>query len=112
MTREASGMPAPEDKVGNDAFLRQAGRNFLLAMYTGLRSLKLYPVENATAQKALDELQAAALALLTQLGEIELRLSGDFIFVKGTGPGSGSSSTTTPRSPTCWPPCAPWTWAR
>ena len=84
MTRDATGMPAPEDKVGNDAFLRQAGRNFLLAMYTGLRSLKLYPVENATAQKALDELQAAALALLTPLGEIELRLSGDFIFVNGT----------------------------
>ncbi|MFN8648045.1 MAG: HD domain-containing protein [Gemmatimonadales bacterium] len=84
MTRDATGMPAPEDKVGNDAFLRQAGRNFLLAMYTGLRSLKLYPVENATAQKSLDELQAAALALLTPLGEIELRLSGDFIFVNGT----------------------------
>ncbi len=73
-----------DEKVQNDGFLRQTGRNFLIAMYTALRSLKLYPVENATAQKSLDELQAATLAILEPLGEIELRLSGDFIFVNGT----------------------------
>jgi HD-GYP domain-containing protein (c-di-GMP phosphodiesterase class II) len=53
-------------------------------MYTALRSLKLYPIENATAQKSLDDLQAAAQAILVPLGEIELRLSGDFLFVNGT----------------------------
>jgi len=77
-------MPGGEEKVGADAFLRQAGRAFLLAMYAALRSLKLYPIENATAQKALDDLQAAANAILGQMTEIELRLSGDFIFVNGT----------------------------
>jgi HD-GYP domain-containing protein (c-di-GMP phosphodiesterase class II) len=73
-----------EERVQGDAFLRGSGRTFLLAMYTALRSLKLYPIENATAQKSLDDLQAAALAILTPMGELDLRLSGDFIFVNGT----------------------------
>lgn len=75
---------AGEEKVSGDAFMRTAGRVFLLSMYAALRSLKLYPIENATAQKSLDELQASALALMQPQGEIELRLSGDFIFVNGT----------------------------
>ncbi len=73
-----------EEKVTGDAFMRTAGRTFLLAMYAALRSLKLYPIENATAQKSLDELQAAAMILIEPQGEIELRLSGDFIFINGT----------------------------
>lgn len=73
-----------EERSTNDAFMRTAGRAFLLAMYAAFRSLKLYPIENATAQKALDDLQAAALAILQPHNEIELRLSGDFIFVNGT----------------------------
>lgn len=76
--------PMTEEKVQGDAFLRGAGRSFLMAMYTALRSLKLYPIENATAQKSLDDLQASALSILTPTGELELRLSGDFIFVNGT----------------------------
>jgi len=87
MTRDATAnVPAfgGEEKVAGDAYLRQAGRVFLLAMYAALRSLKLYPIENATAQKSLDDLHAAAQAILASQGEIELRLSGDFIFVNGT----------------------------
>ncbi len=61
--------------------LRQGGRGLLLALYTALRSLKLYPVENATVQKALDELDAAAKSLLAVESDLELRLAGDFIFV-------------------------------
>jgi hypothetical protein len=33
---------------GDDGQLRQGGRSLLLALYTALRSLKLYPLENAT----------------------------------------------------------------
>ncbi len=86
MNREgAAAAPASsEDRTGGDAFLRHAGRGLLLAMYAALRSLKLYPLENATAQKALDDLQAASLAILHPLGEIEVRISGEFIFVNGT----------------------------
>jgi HD-GYP domain-containing protein (c-di-GMP phosphodiesterase class II) len=87
MTRESEAHlqpPQGEERVSGDAFLRHAGRAFLISMYAALRSLKLYPIENATAQKALDDVQAAAISLLESQGEIELRISGDFIFVNGT----------------------------
>ena len=42
------------------------------------------PVENATVQKALDDLQAAADGAPRTEGELEIRLSGEFIFVNGT----------------------------
>lgn len=70
--------------MGDEGFIRHAGRAFLLTFYAALRALKLYPVENATVQKALDEVQAAATALLDHDPELELRLSGDFLFVNGT----------------------------
>ncbi|HEU4649318.1 MAG TPA: HD domain-containing phosphohydrolase [Gemmatimonadales bacterium] len=67
-----------------DVRLRQAGRGLLLELYTALRSLKLYPVENATVQKALDDLDRSTRGLLETEGEIEMRLAGDFIFVNAT----------------------------
>ncbi|HET8623298.1 MAG TPA: hypothetical protein VFM14_07035, partial [Gemmatimonadales bacterium] len=67
-----------------DARLRQAGRGVLLQLYAALRSLKLYPVENATVQHALDELQETVTNLLASEGELEVRLAGDFIFVNST----------------------------
>jgi HD-GYP domain-containing protein (c-di-GMP phosphodiesterase class II) len=67
-----------------DGQLRQGGRAFLLDLYTALRSLKLYPVENATVQKALDDLDDAGRALLAVESELEIRLAGDFIFVNAT----------------------------
>ncbi|HTL04447.1 MAG TPA: HD domain-containing phosphohydrolase [Gemmatimonadales bacterium] len=69
---------------GDEGFLRHAGRGFLLTFYAALRALKLYPVENAAVQKALEELQASAVALLERENELELRLSGDFLFINGT----------------------------
>jgi HD-GYP domain-containing protein (c-di-GMP phosphodiesterase class II) len=67
-----------------ESALRAGGRSFLLALYTALRSLKLYPVENATVQKALDDLQGVAGGLLRADPEVEVRLAGDFIFVNQT----------------------------
>jgi HD-GYP domain-containing protein (c-di-GMP phosphodiesterase class II) len=64
--------------------LRQGGRALLLAVYAALRSLKLYPVENATVQKALDDLDTTARALLAIEKDLEVRLAGDFIFVNAT----------------------------
>jgi HD-GYP domain-containing protein (c-di-GMP phosphodiesterase class II) len=86
VTRDAAAATSTQadDKGAGDAFLRHAGRVLLQAMYTALRSLKLYPLENATAQKSLDELQAAGLAILQAMGEVEVRLSGEFIFVNAT----------------------------
>jgi HD-GYP domain-containing protein (c-di-GMP phosphodiesterase class II) len=67
--------------AGDEGYIRSAGRGLLLALHTALRALKLYPVENATVQKALDELQATTVAFLSAEQEIELRLSGDFMFL-------------------------------
>ncbi len=69
---------------GDEGFIRHAGRGFLLTFYAALRALKLYPVENATVQKALDELQISSTALLLRESELELRLAGDFLFINGT----------------------------
>jgi HD-GYP domain-containing protein (c-di-GMP phosphodiesterase class II) len=56
----------------------------LLAFYAALRSLKLYPLENATVQNALDDLHVVTRRLLEVEGELEIRMSGDFIFVNAT----------------------------
>ncbi len=67
-----------------DGFLRLAGREFLVVLYTAFRSLKLYPLENAQVQKALDDLTASTKHLLGVEREIELRMQGEFIFVNST----------------------------
>ena len=69
---------------GDDGQLRQGGRSLLLALYTALRSLKLYPIENATVQKALTDLDTTARSLLQSEIELEIRIAGDFIFVNST----------------------------
>jgi HD-GYP domain-containing protein (c-di-GMP phosphodiesterase class II) len=74
----SSGGSAPE------GHLRQGGRTLLLMLYAALRSLKLYPVENATVQNALDDLNSAAKALLEVEVDIEIRIAGDFLFVNAT----------------------------
>ena len=72
------------ESQASDAFLRHAGREFLVVLYTAFRSLKLYPIENAQVQKALDELSASTTALLNIEDELEVRLQGEFIFVNST----------------------------
>ena len=67
-----------------DGFLRHAGREFLVVLYTSFRSLKLYPIENAQVQKALDDLAATTKHLLDVEKELELRLQGEFLFVNST----------------------------
>ena len=79
-------MPAEQaPNAASEGRLRQGGRALLLAIYTALRSLKLYPVENATVQKALDDLDTTLRAALVALeADLEIRLAGDFIFVNST----------------------------
>jgi HD-GYP domain-containing protein (c-di-GMP phosphodiesterase class II) len=73
-----------DDTPGDDGQLRQGGRSLLLALYTALRSLKLYPLENTTVQKALTDLHTTARSLLQTEIELEIRIAGDFIFVNST----------------------------
>ncbi|MSR06932.1 MAG: HD domain-containing protein [Gemmatimonadetes bacterium] len=73
-----------DSMASTDRILRQAGRDFVISLYATLRSLKLYPLENAQVQKSLDELTGLASALLQIEDELEIRLSSDFIFVNET----------------------------
>jgi HD-GYP domain-containing protein (c-di-GMP phosphodiesterase class II) len=67
-----------------EQLLRQAGRDFLVHLYAALRSLKLYPVENEQVQRALDEVTSSANLLLELEDELEVRITGEFIFVNAT----------------------------
>src|SRR5205807_1440519 len=87
--RVTGGDPRPRGSIADtvqatDGFLRHAGRDFLVVLYTAFRSLKLYPVENAQVQKALDDLAQTTQHLLDVEKELELRLQGEFIFVNST----------------------------
>jgi HD-GYP domain-containing protein (c-di-GMP phosphodiesterase class II) len=66
---------------GDEGHIRSTGRGLMIALHTALRALKLYPVENATVQKALDELQGGVAAFVESEQELDLRLSCDFLFL-------------------------------
>ncbi len=68
----------------SDAQVRRAGRGLIFALYGALRAVKLYPVENAAVQKALGDVTAQARGVIELAGELELRMSGEFIFVNET----------------------------
>jgi HD-GYP domain-containing protein (c-di-GMP phosphodiesterase class II) len=69
---------------GTDAYLRVAGRKLIGAIAGALRSIKLYPVENEVVQAALNQLCALVQEVADAEGDIEVRASGDFLFVNGT----------------------------
>ena len=68
----------------DDAALRQSGRALLVAIHGAQRALRLYPVENAAVQRALDDLVDVAATLCRLEGGVEIRLSGDVVFVNQT----------------------------
>lgn len=84
-------MTAPATKSsGGDADkqigakLRRGGRNFMVAFYAALRAIKLYPLEHTAVQKTLAELSQVAEELRAEEGELEFRVSGEFIFLNST----------------------------
>jgi len=76
-------MTAPRAST-DESTVRRAGRHLILAAYGALRAVKLYPVENVAVQKALAEVAAQSRELATSEGELELRISGEFLFVNQT----------------------------
>ncbi len=69
---------------GEEAYIRHAGREFLVTLYTALRSLKIYPLENPVVQKSLDDLAATVQGIVDREHELEVRVTGEFIFVNAT----------------------------
>ena len=82
-TRQSPGVAPSTDPTG-DSFIRRAGRQLIFHTYGALRAVKLYPVENAAVQKALAELTQHSKELIASEAELELKLSGEFIFVNST----------------------------
>lgn len=64
----------------NSAVLQEQGRQVLARLYTALRSLRLYPLENSTVQQAIDDLHGLLSRLAQEDGAVELRIVGDFFF--------------------------------
>ena len=67
--------------VDSTAALQTQGQTFLGALYAALQAMKLFPLENQTVQKALDDLHQAASRVVEREGVIELGLVGDFVFI-------------------------------
>ncbi|HEY2064899.1 MAG TPA: HD domain-containing phosphohydrolase [Gemmatimonadaceae bacterium] len=68
---------------GGEAFIRRTGKGLILALYAALRAIRLYPLENSAVTKAGDELTALAAQLLETEHELEIRVSGEFVFING-----------------------------
>src|ERR1700744_6328032 len=75
-------------QIGSDSAsesqIRKSGRQLIFSLYGALRSVKLYPPENAAVQKALSDVSAQSRELIGDDGELELKMSGEFIFVNQT----------------------------
>jgi HD-GYP domain-containing protein (c-di-GMP phosphodiesterase class II) len=56
----------------------------MIAFYAALRAIKLYPLEHSAVQKTLAELAQVAEELRAEEGELEFRVSGEFIFINST----------------------------
>lgn len=70
-----------EAMESSEGIIREHGRDFLIAFYSALRSLKLYPVENDQVQRALDGIFDTAKRLYEIEGALELRVSDEFLYV-------------------------------
>src|SRR5690348_2353858 len=72
------------DPNAGDSYIRRAGRSLIYSYHAALRAIKLYPVENAAVQRALDELTTLSREIIAAESELEIRTSGEFIFVNAT----------------------------
>jgi len=84
VSEQSPSPPPPETEQAVEGYLRHAGREFLVALHTTLRSLRLYPLENAQVQKALDDLVATSANIVSAQGQLHVQVEAEFIFVNGT----------------------------
>ena len=82
LSGHANGAPAGDP--ASAAYIRKRGRDFIVSLYGTLRAIKLYPVQHTAVQKSLTELAGVAQEIVSRERELELRLSGEFIFINAT----------------------------
>ncbi|MBA3672340.1 MAG: HD domain-containing protein [Gemmatimonadaceae bacterium] len=68
-------------EVGGDAYIRRAGKALILGFYAALRAIRMYPLENAAVQRSAEDLAALAAELIRLEHELEIRVSGEFVFI-------------------------------
>jgi HD-GYP domain-containing protein (c-di-GMP phosphodiesterase class II) len=73
----------PPTLIQSDNYLQQHGRSLMIAMHAASQSLRIYPAENATVQKSLDEVHTILRRLLEREETVEVRAVGDFLFLNG-----------------------------
>jgi hypothetical protein len=83
-TSSANLTPPSVAERGSDGLVRKIGREFLLAIYGALRTVKMYPPDNPVVQKTMQEVVRLSNELLRNEREVELRVSGEFIFINAT----------------------------
>lgn len=64
--------------------LQKPGRRLLTAVYAAMQAIKLYPVDNGTVQRALDELDTVTQRMLQQEGLLELSFVNGCFFLNQT----------------------------
>jgi HD-GYP domain-containing protein (c-di-GMP phosphodiesterase class II) len=82
-SRSAPGLATSLGDSGGYAFIRRSGKALIVALYAALRAIRLYPLENAAVVKSTEELASLAAELLAHEQELEVRVSGEFVFVNG-----------------------------
>ncbi|CAA9361296.1 MAG: Metal-dependent phosphohydrolase, HD subdomain [uncultured Gemmatimonadetes bacterium] len=81
-TQATGGLPfGGAASSADDRGLQRRGRDLLFALASAIRALQLYPLENQAVVHALDELHAAAHAVLEQESDLSVRYVGDVFFV-------------------------------
>ena len=75
---------APVGEGSSDSLLRQQGRAFIVSLYAASRAVKLYPPGHSTVNKTLEDLTTISREIALDEHDLELRVSGEFMFVNGT----------------------------
>jgi HD-GYP domain-containing protein (c-di-GMP phosphodiesterase class II) len=81
--RTSPGLASSFGDSGGDAYLRRAGKALIISLYAALRAIKIYPLENAAVVKSTEELATLCAELLQHEHELEIRVSGEFVFING-----------------------------
>lgn len=86
MTEATARRTAPQDVAADtdQAFIRKAGRQFIMSCYGAARAIRLYPPEHSAVQRALDDLVRVVDEIRSQEGDFEVRFAREFIFVNQT----------------------------
>lgn len=85
--RPASGSSAPRNGGRTAAAAgqpRMLGRQLIIDFASALRSVRMYPVENAVVQGALAQVAGTVSQLAAAEGEVELRTSREYLFINGS----------------------------